>query len=79
MWPVVVTGQFVKWQIARVRLYGNSEEGWEILTYRCIQKGLKITQPQIQLTFWRRNYFFLILAHPVYKMWIIQDPNKLET
>ena len=30
------------------------------------------------LTFWRRNYFFLILAHPVYKMWIIQVPNKLE-
>jgi len=22
--------------------------------------------------------FFLILAHPVYKMWIIQEPNKLE-
>ena len=30
------------------------------------------------LTFWRRNYFFLILAHPVYKMWIIQEPNTLE-
>ena len=30
------------------------------------------------LTFWRRNYFFLILAHSVYKMWIIQEPNKLE-
>jgi len=30
------------------------------------------------LTFWRRNYFFLILAHTVYKMWIIQEPNKLE-
>jgi hypothetical protein len=29
------------------------------------------------LTFWRRNDFFLILAH-VYKMWIIQEPNKLE-
>ena len=29
------------------------------------------------LTFWRRNYF-LLLAHPVYKMWIIQEPNKLE-
>ena len=28
------------------------------------------------LTLWRRN-FFLILAHPVYKMWIIQEPNKL--
>ena len=22
--------------------------------------------------------FFLILAHPVYKMWIIQELNKLE-
>ena len=32
----------------------------------------------INLTLWRRNYyFFLILAHPVYKMWIIQEPNKL--
>ena len=30
------------------------------------------------LTFWRRNYFFFILTHPVYKMWIIQEPNMLE-
>jgi len=30
-----------------------------------------------RLTFWRRNYFF-ILAHPVYKTWIIQEPNMLE-
>ena len=30
------------------------------------------------LTFWLRNYFFLILAHLVYKMWITQEPNKLE-
>ena len=29
------------------------------------------------LTLWRRNYFFLISAHPVYKMLIIQEPNKL--
>jgi len=29
------------------------------------------------LTFWCWNYF-LILAHPVYKMWIKQEPNKLE-
>jgi len=29
------------------------------------------------LTFWRRNYF-LILAPPVYKMWIIQEPNMLD-
>ena len=30
-----------------------------------------------KLTFWGRNYF-LILAHPVYKMWIIQEPNMSE-
>ena len=30
------------------------------------------------LTFWRRNYFFLILAHSVYKLWIIQVPNTLD-
>ena len=30
------------------------------------------------LTFWRRNCFFSILAHSVYKMWIIQEPNTLE-
>jgi len=29
------------------------------------------------LTFWYRNFFFT-LAHPVYKMWIIQEPNMLE-
>ena len=30
------------------------------------------------LTFWRRNFFFLILAYTVYEMRIIQDPNTLE-
>jgi len=26
---------------------------------------------------WAPELFFLILAQPVYKMWIIQEPNKL--
>ena len=30
------------------------------------------------LTFWRLNYFFLNFSTPVYKMWIIQEPNALE-
>ena len=30
----------------------------------------------IELTLWRRNYFFNF-STPVYKMWIIQEPNKL--
>ena len=38
---------------------------------------LKQQTVQAKLTFWRRNYF-LILAHPVYKMWIMQEPNTLE-
>ena len=32
---------------------------------------------EMRLTFWRWN-IFLILAHTVYKMWIIQEPNTLE-
>ena len=32
----------------------------------------------LTVTFWRRIYFFfLILAHPVYKM-LIREPNTLE-
>jgi len=30
------------------------------------------------LNCWRRNFFFKFLAHPVYKMWIKQEPNTLE-
>ena len=37
-----------------------------------------VLQDHAVLTFWRRNYFFLILAQPVYKMWIIQEPNTIE-
>ena len=30
------------------------------------------------LTFWHRSYFFFNFSTPVYKMWIIQEQNKLE-
>ena len=29
------------------------------------------------LTFWRRTFLFQILAHPVFKMWVTQKPNKV--
>ena len=29
------------------------------------------------LTFWRPIFFFQISAHPVFKMWVIQKPNKV--
>ena len=36
------------------------------------------THTLVALTFWRRNYFFLNFSTPVYKMWIIQEPNTLD-
>ena len=38
--------------------------------------GLHTTDP-IFLNPLAPELFFLILAHPVYKMWVIQEPNKL--
>ena len=43
----------------------------KILRYKYINCGVT------HLTFWSRNYF-LILAHHVYKILIIQEPNTLE-
>ena len=45
-----------------------------------LHSKLKVTQGiyDAPLTFWGRNFFFLILAHTVYKMLIIQEPNTLE-
>jgi hypothetical protein len=40
-----------------------------------LKTGL-ITSTHI-LTLWRRS-FFKIFTHPVFKMWIIQEPNKVE-
>ena len=51
----------------------ESKPSWEANSRSAGQEMLR------HLTLWRRNYyFFLILAHPVYKMWIIRGPNKLE-
>ena len=38
---------------------------------------IQATYDLLCLTFRWRNYF-LILAHPVYKIWITQEPNALE-
>jgi hypothetical protein len=37
----------------------------------------KITPQVSDLTLLPRNSVFLILAHPVYKMWFIQEPKKV--
>ena len=46
----------------------------------CIHHRRHITltrQALYVLTFWRRTFFFQILAHPVFKMWVIQKPIKV--
>ena len=42
-----------------------------------LQNHLKFICNELLLTF-GAGIIFLILAHPVYKMWITQEPKKLE-
>jgi hypothetical protein len=43
---------------------------------RCKHFSTRLLKPISLLSFWHRN-FFNFLAHPVYKMWIIQEPKKV--
>ena len=49
--------------------------------YKCVLYGprnkLRLFPYTTLLTFWRRIFFFQILAHPVFKMCVIQKPNKV--
>ena len=59
------------WHISVSGLAGDTTESVTVLP-RCERvTGLNINPLAPEL------FFFLILAHPVYKMWIIQEPNKL--
>ena len=60
----------IHWWITRVKNYLIKSE---TSTVYCTFLPAFVTS----LTLWRRNYFFLILARPVYKMWIIREPNNL--
>jgi len=40
--------------------------------------GVLQRQPNFVINLLAPELFSLILAHPVYKMWIIQEPNTLE-
>jgi len=59
-----------KYQWKRIR--GPSEERLgEVRVASCISEQTLLFHRAFRRftsTFWRRNYFFLILAHPVYKM-----------
>ena len=46
------------------------------LHYPATLNLLKTKHKPLYLTFWQR-IFIQILAHPVFKMWVIQKPNKV--
>jgi hypothetical protein len=47
-------------------------------TFQCFWTPPRGTNWSASLNFLAPELFFLILAYPVYKMWIIQEPNTLE-
>jgi len=65
------TTQYIIWYSITISV-GVSTGGRD-LVYKIfgwlVRRRFKILAPEL---------FFLILAHPVYKMWIIQEPNTLE-
>ena len=40
-------------------------------------RAAQLTSRRCILTLWRRIFFFQILAHSVFKMWVIQKPNEV--
>ena len=82
-WPTS-EHSFSYWHIPRWNLTFGAGEGelsymttnfiyWSLSTFKFSQ--LLLT-PRLTLTFWWRT-FFQILAHTVFKMWVIQKPNKV--
>ena len=51
---------------------------WGYTTYTCLFNRQSNSVGPRCLAFWRRNYYFFNFSTPVYKMWIIQEPNMLE-
>jgi len=68
-------GQFLHWNRATDAESGRSytfTPPYTFMTYTGTTLDL------LSLTFLAPELFFLILAHPVHKMWIIQEPNTLK-
>jgi hypothetical protein len=74
-----------KWKWGKYLLKNLKAFPWQLLFYArqwpAQSEQLYLTSfPQLRLrvilTFWRWT-FFQILAHPVFKMWVIQKPNKV--
>ena len=58
-----------KWTVSQLILHVQT------VFVMCLRGYFLFQKPT--LTFWRRTFFFQILAHPVFKMWVIQKPNKV--
>ena len=60
------------WPLPTLHTHGTKNVAHQFLVDRC-----KVLLPTLHVNRLAPELFFLILAHPVYKMWIIQEPNKL--
>ena len=72
-----LSGQFMYTRLNISKKFSYCPQNW-IICFLWISEQTAVVSLYTDLTFWRWNFFFLILAHPVYKMWIIQEPNTLE-
>jgi len=71
LWRLAVRQQYLTLGVWRLSLdfTFSSYTTEDALPLRYRPQAVKLLAPEL---------FFLILAHPVYKMWIIQEPNTLE-
>ena len=83
-WQLDTASRAIKWHIIIITIIIigitiSAVNFGSVSSPLCVWKMERVrSQTQLcQLTLWRRNYFSLSLAHPVYKMWIILEPNKL--
>ena len=67
--PALKKKCFSRWQHGNINgnMAINSKNGEDVVL--CLAQPFNLLAPEL---------FFLILAHSVYKMWLIQEPNKLE-
>jgi hypothetical protein len=75
---IFCTWKFLPYDLHERPSVNENKVMWKIPIRRTSSRTLPVEWLIIlTLTFWCR-IFFLSLAHPVYKIWIMQEPNTLE-
>ena len=75
---VVASHLVLRSAILRFSASAQFAQPTQVAGYRNVQRVLRYPFWFTVFNLLAPDFFFLILAHPVYKMWIIQEPNTLE-